>query len=86
MKKELKEIKQQEKKLEHTMENDLELINKNLIKDKSILDNIWKTEIVAGFVGALIVFILLAVYYSWNGLIKNKKIAKNNDDSKYFIF
>ncbi len=68
------------------MENDLKIINNNLNKNKSILDNIWKTEVIAGFVGAMIVFVLLVVFYSCNGLVKNKKITKNNDDTKYFIF
>jgi len=35
--------------------------------------NIWKVEIIAGFIGAMIVFLIFAFYYIFNGIIQKRK-------------
>lgn len=77
MKNEIKHIEKEEEKIEKNLISDIQKINSALEKEKSILDNIWKTEIIAGIVGAILVFSILAVYYVCNGLLKTHKIKKS---------
>jgi hypothetical protein len=76
MKIEIQHIEKEEEKIQKNLINDIQKINSALEKEKSILDNIWKTEIIAGVIGAILVFSLLAVYYVCNGLLKTHKIKK----------
>jgi hypothetical protein len=50
--------------------NDLNIINDKITKEKSLLESIYKREIIAALVGGLIVFLLVVIYYMWNGLFK----------------
>jgi hypothetical protein len=53
-------------------------MNTTLSKDKSLMDSIYKREILAGLLGGIFVFVIVVVFYLYNGLIyKKNKIIKN---------
>jgi hypothetical protein len=76
IKNEIHNLEKQEETIQKNILTDIQKINSELDKEKSVLNNIWKTEIIAGMVGAFVVFGLLAFYYICNGLLKSSKIKK----------
>jgi hypothetical protein len=51
-------------------------MNNTLTKEKNLLDSMYKMEIIAGIAGGVIVFLIVVVYYFWNGLMF-KKVKKS---------
>ena len=76
MRNEIKNLENKEKNIENNLLTNIQKINSNLDSEKSLLENLWKREIIAGMVGALLIFCMLALYYFCNGLLKSKKFLK----------
>ena len=71
-------IKTSEINIQNELINNINNLSAELIKDKSLLQSIYKTEILAGVAGGCFAFILFIFYYYCNGLKQksNKKINK----------
>ncbi len=53
-----------------------EKLNSSIKSEKTVIENIWKREIIAGIVGGFLVFGLFVCYYFFNSLVVENKEAK----------
>jgi hypothetical protein len=51
-------------------------LNQEINKEKSLIESMYKREIIAGIMGAFFVFIVVAAYYVWNIMHGKKGFKK----------
>jgi len=68
----MQKIEKEEEEIKLDLLKDIQNLNSKLNSEMSIINSIWKREVIAGLVGALIVFIIFIVFYFFNGLVKTQ--------------
>ncbi len=57
--------------------DEVKSMNTTIMKEKNLLESMYKREILAGITGGVIVFLIVVIYYFWNGIMFKKKKSIN---------